>query len=298
MERRGGMIMLDTENNLIILKDGRKLGYAEYGDINGQAIFYFHGWPSSRLEARDLHEHALKTGVRIISVDRPGMGLSDYKEGRTVLEWPRDVVELADFLGLDKFGVLGASEGGPYVLACAHEISHRLTSVGLVSATSTVATAKAPNFMYGEELQMISIAKKFPGLAKLMIWWTFHKFESNTGSFNRFIKNLPESDKKVFLDNPEMKERFINMMTESHHFGIDGILLDVELEGRPLGFNLGEISMDVYLWQGEDDNRVYPAMGYYLAREIPHCHPVFLPHEGHISMLSNHADEILNTMIN
>ena len=35
----------------IRLRDDRNLGFAAYGDPHGQVAFYFHGWPSSRLEA-------------------------------------------------------------------------------------------------------------------------------------------------------------------------------------------------------------------------------------------------------
>ncbi|MDQ4079090.1 MAG: alpha/beta hydrolase, partial [Chloroflexota bacterium] len=70
----------------IQLKDGRLLGYAEYGDPAGQPIFFFHGWPGSRLEARPLTEPAAVHGARVIAADRPGFGLSDFKPGRTILD--------------------------------------------------------------------------------------------------------------------------------------------------------------------------------------------------------------------
>ena len=37
----------DRTDNTIQLKDGRTLGYAEYGDPKGKPIFFFHGWPGS-----------------------------------------------------------------------------------------------------------------------------------------------------------------------------------------------------------------------------------------------------------
>ena len=59
----------------IILSDGRKLAYAEYGKSDGYPIFYFHGSPASRLEPLILGEQVLeRSGLRIIAPDRPGMG--------------------------------------------------------------------------------------------------------------------------------------------------------------------------------------------------------------------------------
>ncbi len=70
------------------LPDGRRLGYAEFGDPAGRPILYFHGFPSSRLEAGLAHGAALRTGVRIVAPDRPGSGLSDFLPGRTLKDWP------------------------------------------------------------------------------------------------------------------------------------------------------------------------------------------------------------------
>ena len=90
----------------IVLKDGRSLAYAEYGDPNGRPAFYFHGWPSSRIEAALGDRLGRERGVRLISPDRPGLGLSDFQIGRKLEDWPKDVCELADSLGLDRKSVV------------------------------------------------------------------------------------------------------------------------------------------------------------------------------------------------
>jgi pimeloyl-ACP methyl ester carboxylesterase len=89
------------------LRTGRRLGFAEYGDPGGIPFFYFHGWPSSRLEGRAAAGIAARLGVRLIAPERPGCGLSEFQPHRTLRSWPADVSELADHLGLDNFGVLG-----------------------------------------------------------------------------------------------------------------------------------------------------------------------------------------------
>jgi AICAR transformylase/IMP cyclohydrolase PurH len=42
------------------------------------------------------------------------------------------VVELADNLHIDRFSIVGFSGGGPYALACAYKLPHRLTTCGIV----------------------------------------------------------------------------------------------------------------------------------------------------------------------
>ncbi len=108
--------------NTIQLPDGRKLSYAEYGDSQGVPVFFFHGFPGSRFDGEYSGQAAAEMGIRLIAPDRPGMGHSDFQPNRRLLDWPADVGRLADTLGLDKFGVLGYSGGGPHALACAVRI--------------------------------------------------------------------------------------------------------------------------------------------------------------------------------
>jgi len=95
----------------IQLHDGRTLEYAEYARADGKPLFYFHGHPGARLEARFLAEQAMQVGVRLIGIDSPGMGLSTFKASRHFLDWPDDVGELADGLHINHFAVVGLSGG-------------------------------------------------------------------------------------------------------------------------------------------------------------------------------------------
>jgi pimeloyl-ACP methyl ester carboxylesterase len=131
-------ISSSPNNKTIQLHDGRTLGYAEYGSSHGKTIFYFHGHPGSRFEARFLAEQTVQYGVRLIGVDRPGMGLSSFKRGRRILDWPDDAAELADSLQIEHFAVVGFSGGGPYALACAHKIPQRLTACGIISGVGHI----------------------------------------------------------------------------------------------------------------------------------------------------------------
>jgi pimeloyl-ACP methyl ester carboxylesterase len=83
--------------------------------VDAPCVFYFHGLMSSRLER---HPAAGTFGVRIITVDRPGQGMSDHCH-YTYEDFSGFICELADILGIEKFGVVGFSSGGPYALAMA-----------------------------------------------------------------------------------------------------------------------------------------------------------------------------------
>ena len=76
--------MVNMSSNTIRLDDGRILGFLECGDPDGKPVFYFHGFPGSRLDwpFSDANDSARQLNARIIAVDRPGMGFSDFKTGR------------------------------------------------------------------------------------------------------------------------------------------------------------------------------------------------------------------------
>ena len=99
---------MDKRNPTIKLKGGRTLGYAEYGAPEGKPVFYFHGFPGSRIDwlFSDTNNTAAQLNARIIAVDRPGMGLSSFQRGREILDWSDDVIEIANVLQLDRFAVL------------------------------------------------------------------------------------------------------------------------------------------------------------------------------------------------
>src|SRR2546421_4137372 len=147
--------------------DGRTLAYAEAGDPAGAPVLYFHGLPGSRSDFNlPLFQEALaESGVRVIGVDRPGFGASDFQPGRRYEDWAADVAAVADELAVDRFGVLGYSSGGPYVVACANALRDRLTFAGIVSG---VAPAEAPSFRHGmakTDAIMTRLARIAPPLA-------------------------------------------------------------------------------------------------------------------------------------
>ncbi|KAJ4165517.1 hypothetical protein LMH87_007147 [Akanthomyces muscarius] len=134
-----------AHNQTITLPDGRSLGFAEYGDAHGRkTLLYFHGYPSSRIEAKMLHKLALAHSVRLLALDRPGYGLSTPQlPRRALLDWPRDVAAFAASQGLDRFAVMGLSGGGPFAVACAHALPPRtLTAVGLFAGAPPWAAGR------------------------------------------------------------------------------------------------------------------------------------------------------------
>jgi pimeloyl-ACP methyl ester carboxylesterase len=284
----------DRTNQQIKLKDGRMLGYAEYGAAEGKPVFYFHGDPDSRLTAQFFQEPATRLNVRIIAVDRPGIGISDFQAGRQMLDWPDDVIELADALQLNSFSVMGVSGGGPYVAACAFRIPQRLTTAAIVSGMGTLDMPRTIVSMSQSARRSLWLAGRAPWLFRLVLKIFPRNLHRDPDV--SFIKStLPEPDRMTW-ERPGVTRVFRESMLEAFRRGTRGVARDYAILARPWGFQLQDISMEVYLWHGESDKDVPPAMARYVASAIPNCHAEFLPEEGHFSLLGNHIEEILTVL--
>jgi len=265
------------------------------GKKDAKPLFHFHGFPGSRLEATVLSELDIdKLNVRIIGIDRPGMGISDFQEGRTLLDWPDDVVELADFLGIDKFIAEGISGGGPYAAACAFKIPERLHSCGIISGLAP------KNLETEKRIGMFTMIRVFPWLFWLMMWFqarSFKDLETAEKSLVKIEKKLPEADKEI-LRNPTFRSSFIEDSIESFRQGFKGVYQEGKIYSKSWDFNIGDISpnLKVCLWHGEADLNVPVSMGYAMCKAIPNCTGKFYPEEGHFSVVFNYFEEIITSL--
>lgn len=287
----------DVENQtsqIIKLKDGRNLGYAEYGNSKGKVVFYFHGSPSSRLEAAALHETALCLDVRIISVDRPGMGLSTFQNGRRILDFVDDLAELADALNIDRFAVMGMSGGGPYVSACTYKMPDRITGASIISGIGPVDELNITRNMIISIRLILWLSLKAPYLARFLFSIVLDYVRRTHNLF--YFKSLPHPD-QVTLSIPFIKDTWIEAISEAFRFGTTGPVWDTGLIKQPWGFNPEEIIVPIQLWHGELDRNVPSPIARRLADRIPNCQAKFYSQEGHFSLWLNHIEEIMTTLI-
>jgi pimeloyl-ACP methyl ester carboxylesterase len=278
------------------LEDGRLLGYAVYGDPAGRPVFYFHGFPGSRLEARLADQIAARLGVRVIAVDRPGFGLSDFKPHRTIFEWPDDVVKIADALGINRFAAIGVSGGGPYAAACALRIPQRLIAVAIVCGLGPLDIPDCTDGMIRKNHLIFFLGRRLPWLARISLGRMAYRVRRNPEEMlGRMLVELPDPDKAV-LERPEVKNTMKDNIVEALRRGSRGVACELLLYTRPWGFLLNDIATRVDLWHGEQDASVPPTMGRYQASTIPNCRAMFYPGEGHFSLVINHMEEILSSL--
>jgi len=287
-----------TTDFTIRLHDGRSIGVASVGKSDGFPIFHCHGSGSSRLEVKLLAAAATTQGVRLIGLDRPGIGHSDPKANYQLLDWPDDVGEVADQLGIKRFAIEGISAGGPYALACAYKILHRLTACGLISTVSPgnlIMTAGTRGMRV-----MWWMGERSPWLVKFYARLVQRMTGSDDADLEKYLikyaARLGAADQKL-LSNPEIRGLLVQAMAESFRQGAEGNLEVVLAEVQPWGFRVEEITFEkLFVWHGEQDQIMPVAPVRLLVQNLPHCMATFYPDEGHFSTLANHAQEILHTL--
>jgi pimeloyl-ACP methyl ester carboxylesterase len=279
----------------LVLPDGRRLAYAEYGDPHGYPTLYFHGFPGSRLEAVLATASAASAGVRLIAADRPGIGGSDFQPGRRMLDWPGDVVHLADHLGFTRFAVVGVSGGGPYAVACAYAIPERLDAVVIVSGVAPLEGNALLEGMLWPGQTILRAARRVPSLVKVglraavMLKWCPRLV------LGLLTRVLPAPDCDV-LARTEIREAIARSLAESLRHGATGHVEELLLLVRPWGFRLEEVAAEVRLWHGGGDRIVPPSHGRRLCEGLSRSRCEFVPGAGHFSLVIDHTVQILSTL--
>ena len=247
-------------DNLLTLPDGRKLAYAEFGKPDGYPVLYFHGSPGTRLEAPLIGEKVFRQyGLRVIAADRPGMGESDFQPYREYTDFTKDIVFLADALGVEKFSVLAVSGGSPYAAVCAAKIPQRLSKVVIVSGSWQIdkevikAIGSPMNMMWQVALRMPFLLKFVVKImVKLMSQDPKDDYDENSPPPNDI---MPAVDHAA-MANPERMAIYQKTLMESVKKGVKGAAWDIRMNVREWDFDLDEIQIPILLFHGGLDKNM------------------------------------------
>ncbi len=220
------------------------IGIEALGVPDGPVLFYFHGFPGSRFEARLLARAAESAGVRLIGLDRPGIGLSSRVRHFGLFDWPDDIANLADTLGVLRFSVIGFSGGGPWALACACKIPHRLTGCGVVSCPA--------------EPGMLArlMSKVAPCVFMRVARRRFRDKRTADQSLDRIAHRWPEPDRKSQAD-PRVRDALATSLVEAYRNGPSPVVREAMLLGGRWDFRLEDIRLaGIRLWHGDRDAQI------------------------------------------
>jgi pimeloyl-ACP methyl ester carboxylesterase len=246
------------------LADGRRLGYAEFGDPSGPVVLWFHGTLGARRQFPMLGRRAAeRLGLRVIIIERPGTGLSDAHRYGAVTDWVPDMAQVADALDAERLGVVGLSGGGPYALACGAlaPMVDRVAAVGILDGTVPSAgpeatgggvtdTARRYGLVLNQLRRLLAVLSTLL-LAPLIPFAHY--------AYRGYARMWPEGDRRV-LDDPEVEAIFVDDMVNAFRGRCLAMVDDARLLGRDWGFRLVDVKVPVRWWHGDTDH-VVPIAG-------------------------------------
>jgi pimeloyl-ACP methyl ester carboxylesterase len=276
----------------------RRLGFAEFGPPDGRAVVWLHGTPGARRqipeEARVL---AHELGLRIIGIDRPGIGSSTRHLYPNVLGFAADLATVADELDVDEMAVIGLSGGGPYALAAAHAMPDRVVAAAVLGG---VAPTKGPDAISGG---LVDIGVRLAPLVALT--------HVPTGIFltgavrlarpiaspglDLYARLSPAGD-RALLRRPEFKAMFLDDLLNGSRKQLSAPLADVLLFTRDWGFRVGDVTVPVRWWHGDADHIIPFAHGEHMVGLLPDAELHVLAGESHLGGLGAGA-HILATLV-
>jgi len=275
---------------------GRTVGYEQYGDPAGRPVLLFHGFGDSRLTRPDDAGTAA-LGVRLVTMDRPGIGLTDPLPARDLLDRVGDVAAVADHLGLDRFAVLGWSGAGPHALACGHVLGDRITVVGVACGFAPFDRPAVRAVLSPTLRQGAALIGRLPFLAGPLMRQTAKRYRRDpAAAFDKqFGAALSPADRDVLADRA-VHDNLLAGAVEALRQGPGGLAAEMRLLfARPWGFQPEDVRRPVHLWYGDDDRMVPAGVGRYLASVLPDASLTVYPGEGHL-LHHTHWDEILKTL--
>jgi len=282
----------------VAVRGDRRLSFAEFGTPRGAAVFWLHGTPGGRrqipVEARIFAE---QHDVRIIGVDRPGIGTSTPHLYENVLDWTGDLAVLADNLGIDTFRVIGLSGGGPYALAAGAALPDRVHGVGVLGG---VAPTHGPDAIHGGLVALapyvapIVQATRIPLSYALAAAIRLVKPLAGLG-LDSYAVVQPAGD-KALLGRPEFKAMFLDDLLNGARFQVGAPLADIVLFNKDWGFTAADVRVPVRWWHGNADHIIPHAHGVHMVERLPDAVFATIDGESHLGGLGA-ATEVLQTLM-
>ena len=240
---------------------------------------------------------ARRLGLRLIALERPGIGASTPHCYANIAAWADDVAEIADRLGIGRFACVGLSGGGPYVLACAARCRTRVVGGAILGGVAPAVGAEAiGGGLVGVTRRFAPLLEQLRGLGGRALHPTVRlALPLRSLLFDAYIAISPEGDRRVFRV-PEMRAMFLDDIVRGTRRYAAAPLLDLVLFHRDWGFLVSEVTVPIRLWHGDADNIVPLAHAEHLASLLPHVELRIRPGESHLAGMAA-ADEIFDALL-
>jgi pimeloyl-ACP methyl ester carboxylesterase len=280
------------------LPDGRKMSFAEYGDPRGRPVVWLHGTPGG---CRQIPEEgrvaAEEIGIRLIALDRPGVGRSTPHLYDSVLDFVADLDYVVDVLGIGDFAMIGLSGGGPYLLAAAQALAPRVKAAAVLGGVApSVGDDAVEGGLVALTARFQSLLTRFrvPLAVALGSIVTVLR-PVGTPALMTYALLQPEGDRRL-LGRPEFRAMFLDDILRGSRHGLRAPVYDIVLFGREWGFSVRDVKVPIRWWHGDADHIVPFRHGQHMVAALPEAELFPLTGESHLGSLAV-AERILEDLV-
>ena len=286
------------EGNIAVGED-RQIGFAEFGDPQGRAVFWLHGTPGARrqipIEARVYAEEPPHPP------DRPGSARDRLVDAPPVREHPGVRRRPAD----DRRHARHRQDGGDRpvrrrsVRACFRRGAVRSRGGGRGARRRRALPRRRRDHQRPDEPGQAGGAAAEAGRRPAADRrepggpgdpaGRDHRADSSTR------RHRPKADRHL-LTRPEFGAMFLDDLLNGSRKQLAAPFNDVILFTRDWGFRLDEVKVPVRWWHGDSDHIVPFAHGEHVVSRLPDAELFVLPGESHLAGLGR-GEEILSTLM-
>lgn len=282
----------------LALPDGRTLDIQISGPEGGPVVLFHHGTPGSMLASRRIESAAAEVGLRVATYSRAGYGGSTPHPGRRVVDVASDMEALLDHLEVDRCVTAGWSGGGPHCLATAARLADRVAGA-LVIAGVAPYDAEGLDFLGGmgqDNIEEFGAAVEGEGALRTFLEPVLPEVREATPEkiIATMSSLLPEVDRAVITERTG--EDLARNFREAVRVSGDGWVEDDLAFVQAWGFDLDEITVPTFVWQGSLDLMVPFAHGQWLSTHVPGAVAHLLEGEGHLSIGDGKAAQMLTEL--
>jgi pimeloyl-ACP methyl ester carboxylesterase len=267
------------------LSDSRQFDWFEWGPEDGLPVLFctgagMSGWlgfGSTDLKALNL---------RLLAIDRPGLGLSDPHPHKTLASWVDDIRELIHNYELQPALAVGFSQGAPFALALAEH--HLVQAIALVSGQDELSHPSLRPLLHPDVAGMVAAVQQNP----VEFEQHFAQIATAEGLWELILSMSGECDQVLYESEP-FSTAYQRALQEGFSQGAQGYGRDL-VNALSWTVDIENITVPVDLWYGGlDTSTVHsPDFGVTLASRLRYAAHTIDPQAGG-SILWTRAGDIL-----
>lgn len=278
-------------DSVFVLRDGRHLGWSEWGRDGGIPLLRLQGTPGSRLSRNPDPAIWSELELRVITIDRPGFGRSTALPGRGLAAVADDLAELLDELGIARVHVYGQSGGGPHALALAARHPARVSAIAVAVGAAPLTADEARNLLAVNREGWEAAQRGRDAVARYLEPHRTAMLSDPLRGFRAAMADAPEADRRI-IDDPAWQQGFAEALHEALRPGIDGWVDETLAIVGPWDIDVDLIRCPVFWYHGAHDVNAPISAVHRLVDRLHHANLTIWHESGHM-VAFRHEREVI-----